>query len=213
MKIDYKPFELDTLEVSNLIDSIKSARFDTDSSKVVVVGIKFDLDTYKVPGVYKFIHRIITDIFRDNEDCLDIIQQGDLYLGIFDAPQDANIKEVIVTLGKLNAAFIVIQNQLKEYFDVTLIHTVVADFGIVYHSSDSIDGWHGYHADNVIHLCNKLLSKEYNRTVLITDSIKMTLRESFAELFYKIVTVDGRDLHLSDVINSSIRDRFKDYMK
>lgn len=65
---------------------------------------------------------------------------------------------------------------------------MAADFGEIMHSMDltPYESWQGIPINNVIALCDEVYSKdkkEYDGVTLISDSIKINLKEEYAKFF------------------------------
>lgn len=124
----------------------------------------------------------------DNNNCTDVLHIGDYYVGIFYAPQTIDIDSVLDTMGILNAAVDILDIKFKNTMPISLSCVMAADFGEIMHSMDlaPYEGWQGAPINNAIALCNEVYSKcnDYYGATLITESIKINLKEEFASFFH-----------------------------
>lgn len=206
MKIDFKSFELES-ELSSIDEMLENCSANTDfqplvsynlrngvmlSNKAAVVCLKIRFNysnlSSEVVKAYRIIDKVMYDIFRDNDSCVDVLHVGHYYIGIFYAPQTINIDDVLDTVGKLNAALSVLDIKFKKNLSMSLGGVMAADFGEIMHSMDlaPYEIWQGTPINNVIALCNYVYSKdkkEYDGITLITDSIKINLKEEYVKFF------------------------------
>lgn len=206
MKIDFKSFELES-ELSSIDEMLENCSANTDfqplvsynlrngvmlSNKAAVVCLKIRFNysnlSSEVVKAYRIIDKVMYDIFRDNDSCVDVLHVGHYYIGIFYAPQTINIDDVLNTVGKLNAALSVLDIKFKKNLSMSLGGVMAADFGEIMHSMDlaPYEIWQGTPINNVIALCNYVYSKdkkEYDGITLITDSIKINLKEEYVKFF------------------------------
>lgn len=205
MKIDLKPFQLES-ELSSidemLTDSSVNMNFQpivsnnrndsvivSNKAAVVCVKVKFNYSklSSEVVNAYRIIDKVMYDIFRDNDSCVDVLHVGHYYIGIFYAPQTINIDLVLDTMGRLNAALSILNIKFKKPLALKLGGVMAADFGEVMHSMelDPYESWQGAPINNVIALCDEVYSKgnEYDGVTLITDSIKINLKEEYIKFF------------------------------
>lgn len=213
MKIDFKPFQLED-ELSNIDEMLENYSSNTDfqpivpynlrdgimlSNKAAIVCIKIRFhysnlsskdvqQRQNIVKAYRIIDKVIYDVFRDNDSCVDVLHVGHYYIGIFYAPQTIDIDNVLDTMGKLNAALSVLDTKFKENLSMSLGGVMAADFGEIMHSMDlaPYESWQGAPIDNVIALCDEVYSKdkkEYDGVTLISDSIKINLKEEYAKFF------------------------------
>ena len=212
MKIDFKSFQLES-ELSNIDEILTSGPVPTDfqpivpynlrdgvmlSNKAAVVCVKviFNHPNLSSKAVkqrndiikaYRIIDKVMYDIFRDNDRCVDVLHVGHYYIGIFYAPQTIGIDNVLDTMGKLNAALSMLDIKFKKNLSMSLSGMIAADFGEIIHSMDltPYESWQGTPINNAIALCNDIYSKgnDYNEVTLITDSIKINLKEEYAKFF------------------------------
>lgn len=70
---------------------------------------------------------------------------------------------------------------------MSLSGMMAADFGEIMHSMDlaPYESWQGIPINNVIALCDEVYSKDsdYNGITVISDSIKINLKEEYAKFF------------------------------
>lgn len=206
MKIDFKPFQLED-ELSSIDEMLTNSYVNTDfqpivpdnlrddimlsnKAAVVCVKVKFNYSNLlpEVVKAYRIIDKVIYDIFRDNDGCVDVVHVGHYYIGIFYAPQTINIDNVLDTMGRLNAALSVLNIKFKKNLSMPLGGVMAADFGEIMHSMDlaPYESWQGIPINNVIALCDEVYSKdekEYDGVTLISDSIKINLKEEYAKFF------------------------------
>lgn len=206
MKIDFKSFELES-ELSSIDEMLESCSANTDfrplvpynlrdevmlSNKAAVVCLKIRFNysnlSSEVVKAYRIIDKVMYDIFRDNDSCVDVLHVGHYYIGIFYAPQTINIDNVLDTMGKLNAALSVLDIKFKKNLSMSLGGVMAADFGEIMHSMDltPYESWQSMPINNVIALCDEVYSKdkkEYDGVTLITDSIKINLKEEYTRFF------------------------------
>lgn len=206
MKIDFKSFELES-ELSSIDEMLTSGSVPTDfqpivpynlrdgvmlSNKAAVVCIKVRFNysslSSEVVKAYRIIDKVMYDIFRDNDSCVDVLHVGHYYIGIFYAPQTIDIDNVLDTMGKLNASLSVLDIKFKKNLSMSLGGVMAADFGEIMHSMDltPYESWQGIPINNVIALCDEVYSKdkkEYDGVTLITDSIKINLKEEYTRFF------------------------------
>ena len=207
MKIDSKPFQLesellsiDEMLANNSVDMdfqpiVSSNRNDSVivSNKAAVVCVKVRFNylnlSSEVVKAYRIIDKVMYDIFRDNDSCVDVLHVGHYYIGIFYAPQTIDIDNVLDTMGILNATIDILDIKFKKIMPMSLSCIMAADFGEVMHSMDlaPYESWQGTPINNVIALCNEVYSKgsDYDGATLITESIKINLKEEFANFFDK----------------------------
>lgn len=205
MKIDSKSFQLesellsiDEMLVNNSVDMnfqpiVSSNRNDSVivSNKAVVVCVKVIFNysnlSSEVVKAYRIIDKVMYDIFRDNDSCVDVLHVGHYYIGVFYAPQTINIDLVLDTMGKLNAALSILDIKFKKNLSMSLGGVMAADFGEIMHSMDltPYESWQGIPINNVIALCDEVYSKDsdYDGVTLITDSIKINLKEEYIKFF------------------------------
>ena len=206
MKIDFKPFHLES-ELSSIEEMLVNCSANTDfqpivpynlrdgvmlSNKAAVVCLKLIFNhsnlSSEIIKAYRIIDKVMYDIFRDNDSCVDVLHIGHYYIGIFYAPQTINIDNVLDTIGKLNAALSVLDIKFKKNLSMSLGGVMAADFGEIMHSMDltPYESWQGMPINNVIALCDEVYSKdkkEYDGVTLITDSIKINLKEEYTRFF------------------------------
>lgn len=206
MKIDSKPFQIesellsiDEMLANNSVDMdfqpiVSSNRNDSVivSNKAAVVCVKVRFNylnlSSEVVKAYRIIDKVMYDIFRDNDSCVDVLHVGHYYIGIFYAPQTINIDDVLDTMGRLNAALSMLDIKFKKNLSMSLGGVMAADFGEIMHSMDltPYESWQGIPINNVIALCDEVYSKdkkEYDGVTLISDSIKINLKEEYAKFF------------------------------
>lgn len=128
------------------------------------------------------------DIFIDNDSCVDVLHVGHYYIGVFYAPQTINIDNVLDTMGRLNAALSILDIKFKKNLDMSFGGVMAADFGEIMYSKGlaPYESWQGAPVNNVIALCEEVYSKdnkEYDGVTLISDSIKINLKEEYAKFF------------------------------
>lgn len=205
MKIDLKPFQLES-ELSSIDEIIENCSANTDfqplvpynlrdgvmlsnKAAVVCVKVRFNYSSLssKVINAYRIIDKVMYDIFRDNDSCVDVLHVGHYYIGVFYAPQTINIDNVLDTMGRLNAALSILDIKFKKNLDMSLGGVMAADFGEIMYSKGlaPYESWQGIPLNNVIALCDEVYSKgnEYDGVTLITDSIKINLKEEYAKFF------------------------------
>ena len=90
-------------------------------------------------------------------------------------------------MGRLNAALSILNIKFNKPLALKLGGVMAADFGEVMHSMelDPYESWQGAPINNVIALCDEVYSKgnEYDGVTLITDSIKINLKEEYIKFF------------------------------
>ena len=206
MKIDFKSFELES-ELSSIDEMLTSGSVPTDfqpivpynlrdgvmlsnKAAVVCVKVRFNYSSLssEVVKAYRIIDKVMYDIFRDNDSCVDVLHVGHYYIGIFYAPQTINIDDVLDTMGRLNASLSVLDIKFKKNLSMSLGGVMAADFGEIMYSKSlaPYESWQGAPVNNVIALCEEVYSKdnkEYDGVTLITDSIKINLKEEYAKFF------------------------------
>lgn len=206
MKIDFKPFHLES-ELSSIEEMLVNCSANTDfqpivpynlrdgvmlSNKAAVVCLKLIFNHSKLSSeiikAYRIIDKVMYDIFRDNDSCVDVLHIGHYYIGIFYAPQTIDIDNVLDTMGRLNAALSILDIKFKKNLSMSLGGVMAADFGEIMHSMDlnPYEIWQGTPINNVIALCDYVYSKdkkEYDGITLITDSIKINLKEEYVKFF------------------------------
>ena len=206
MKLNFKSFELES-ELSSIDEMLENCSANTDfqplvsynlrngvmlSNKAAVVCLKIRFNylnlSSEVVKAYRIIDKVMYDIFRDNDSCVDVLHVGHYYIGIFYAPQTINIDNVLDTMGKLNAALSILDIKFKKNLSMSLGGVMAADFGEIMHSMDltPYESWQGIPINNVIALCDEVYSKdkkEYDGVTLISDSIKINLKEEYAKFF------------------------------
>ena len=205
MKIDLKPFQLES-ELSSIDEMLTDSSVNMDfqpivsnnrndsvivSNKAAVVCVKVRFNysklSYEVVNAYRIIDKVMYDIFRDNDSCVDVLHIGHYYIGIFYAPQTIDIDLVLDTMGRLNAALSILNIKFNKPLALKLGGVMAADFGEVMHSMelDPYESWQGAPINNVIALCDEVYSKgnEYDGVTLITDSIKINLKEEYIKFF------------------------------
>ena len=205
MKIDLKPFQLES-ELSSIDEMLTDSSVNMDfqpivsnnrndsvivSNKAAVVCVKVRFNYSKlsseVVNAYRIIDKVMYDIFRDNDSCVDVLHIGHYYIGIFYAPQTIDIDLVLDTMGRLNAALSILNIKFNKPLALKLGGVMAADFGEVMHSMelDPYESWQGAPINNVSALCDEVYSKgnEYDGVTLITDSIKINLKEEYIKFF------------------------------
>ena len=206
MKIDLKPFQLES-ELSSIDEMIENCSANTDfqplvpynlrdgvmlsnKAAVVCVKVRFNYSSLssKVINAYRIIDKVMYDIFRDNDSCVDVLHVGHYYIGIFYAPQTIDIDMVLDTMGRLNAALSILDIKFKKNLDMSFGGVMAADFGEIMYSKGlaPYESWKGIPINNVIALCDEVYSKdkkEYDGVTLISDSIKINLKEEYAKFF------------------------------
>ncbi len=206
MKIDLKPFQLEH-ELSSIDEMLANSSVNTDfqplvpynlrdgvmlsnKAAVVCVKVRFNYSSLssKVINAYRIIDKVMYDIFRDNDSCVDVLHIGHYYIGIFYAPQTIDIDMVLDTMGRLNAALSILDIKFKKNLDMSFGGVMAADFGEIMYSKSlaPYESWQGIPINNVIALCDEVYSKdkkEYDGVTLISDSIKINLKEEYAKFF------------------------------
>lgn len=206
MKIDLKPFQLENelLNIDEMLtdrsinmnfqpivpDNLRDGVIISNKAAVVCVKVRFNYLNLssEVVKAYRIIDKAMYDIFRDNDSCVDVLHVGHYYIGIFYAPQTINIDLILDTMGKLNAALSILDIKFKKNLSMSLGGVMAADFGEIMHSMDltPYESWQGIPINNVIALCDEVYSKdkkEYDGVTLISDSIKINLKEEYAKFF------------------------------
>lgn len=207
MKINFKPFQLED-ELLNIDEILTDDSINMDfkpivpdslsngvmiSNKAAVICLKLIFNhlnlSSEVVKAYRIIDKVMYDIFRDNDSCVDVLHVGHYYIGVFYAPQTINIDNVLDTMGRLNAAIDILDIKFKKIMPISLSCIMAADFGEVMHSMDlaPYESWQGTPINNVIALCNEVYSKcnDYYGATLITEAIMINLKEEFANFFDK----------------------------
>mgnify|MGYP000780066913 FL=1 len=206
MKIDSKPFQLES-ELLNIDEMLANDSVDMDfqpivsserndsvivsnKAAVVCVKVRFNYSSLssKVVRAYRIIDKVMYDIFIDNDSCVDVLHVGHYYIGVFYAPQTINIDNVLDTMGRLNAALSILDIKFKKNLDMSFGGVMAADFGEIMYSKvlAPYESWQGAPVNNVIALCEEVYSKdnkEYDGVTLISDSIKINLKEEYAKFF------------------------------
>ena len=206
MKIDLKPFQLES-ELSSIDEMIENCSANTDfqplvpynlrdgvmlsnKAAVVCVKVRFNYSSLssKVINAYRIIDKVMYDIFRDNDSCVDVLHVGHYYIGVFYALQTINIDNVLDTMGRLNAALSILDIKFKKNLYMSFGGVMAADFGEIMYSKGlaPYESWQGIPLNNVIALCDEVYSKdnkEYEGVTLISDSIKINLKEEYAKFF------------------------------
>lgn len=205
MKIDLKPFQLEN-ELLNidemLVDDSVNMNFQpivpnnfcgdvmiSNKAAVICVKVIFNYSNLssEVIKSYRIMDKVIYDIFRDNDSCVNILHVGHYYIGIFYAPQTIDIDMVLDTMGKLNAALSILDIKFKKNLSMSLGGVMAADFGEIMYSKGlaPYESWQGTPINNVIILCDEVYSKDndYDGVTLITDSIKINLKEKYIKFF------------------------------
>lgn len=207
MKINLKPFQLES-ELSSIDEMLTDSSVNMDfqpivsnnrndsviiSNKAAVVCLKIRFNysnlSSEVVKAYRIIDKVMYDIFRDNDSCVDILHVGHYYIGIFYTPQTINIDDILDTMGRLNAAIDILDIKFKNIMPMSLSCMMAADFGEIMHSMDltPYESWQGIPINNVIALCDEVYSKcsDYDGATLITEAIKINLKKEFASFFDK----------------------------
>ena len=154
MKIDLKPFQLES-ELSSIDEMLTDSSVNMDfqpivsnnrndsvivSNKAAVVCVKVRFNYSKlsseVVNAYRIIDKVMYDIFRDNDSCVDVLHIGHYYIGIFYAPQTIDIDLVLDTMGRLNAALSILNIKFNKPLALKLGGVMAADFGEVMHSME-----------------------------------------------------------------------------
>lgn len=205
MKIDLKPFQLENELLSideMLVDDSVNMNFQpiipnnfcrdvmiSNKAAVICVKVIFNYSNLssEVVKAYRIIDKVMYDIFRDNDSCVDVLHVGHYYIGIFYAPQTIDIDMVLDTMGKLNAALSILDIKFKKNLSMSLGGVMAADFGEIMYSKGlaPYESWQGIPINNVIILCDEVYSKDndYDGVTLITDSIKINLKEEYIKFF------------------------------
>lgn len=205
MKIDLKPFQLENELLSideMLVDDSVNMNFQpiipnnfcrdvmiSNKATVICVKVIFNYSNLssEVVKAYRIIDKVMYDIFRDNDSCVDVLHVGHYYIGIFYAPQTIDIDMVLDTMGKLNAALSILDIKFKKNLSMSLGGVMAADFGEIMYSKGlaPYESWQGIPINNVIILCDEVYSKDndYDGVTLITDSIKINLKEEYIKFF------------------------------
>ena len=209
MKIDSKPFQLES-ELLNIDEMLASNSVDMDfqplisgehkdsvvvsnKAAVICVKVRFSYINFssEVIKAYRIIDKVMYDIFRDNDSCVDVLHVGHYYTGIFYAPQTINIDNVLDTMGKLNAALSILNIKFKKHLAMKFGGVIAADFGEIMHSVDlaPYDSWQGAPINNVIALCDDVYPEEKDNdgVTVISDSIKINLKEEYAKFFNTVL--------------------------
>ncbi len=205
MKIDSKPFQLES-ELLNIDEMLANNSVDMDfqplissehkdcvvvsnKAAVICVKVRFSYINFssEVIKAYRIIDKVMYDIFRDNDSCVDVLHVGHYYTGIFYAPQTINIDNVLDTMGKLNAALSILNIKFNKLLALKLGGVMAADFGEIMHSMElaPYDSWQGAPINNVIALCDEVYpnEKDNDGVTVISDSIKINLKEEYAKFF------------------------------
>lgn len=190
----YKKYRfLGNYDIISPLDIIEDPRYN---SKMMVVGFTCDTDRVQ-QGI------TLKDIYITKVNGQAIIQPAGLVNGSLvgsdfdiDKQRTNNMEEkrnIKVTLeqaimGKLNAALSVLDIKFKKNLSISLGGVMAADFGEIMHSMDltPYESWQGAPINNVIALCDEVYSKdkkEYDGVTLITDSIKINLKEEYTRFF------------------------------
>lgn len=205
MKIDLKPFQLENELLSideMLVDDSVNMNFQpiipnnfcgdvmiSNKAAVICVKVIFNYSNLssEVVKAYRIIDKVMYDIFRDNDSCVDVLHVGHYYIGIFYAPQTIDIDMVLDTMGKLNAALSILDIKFKKNLSMSLSGVMAADFGEIMYLKGlaPYESWQGTPINNVIILCDEVYSKDsdYDGVTLITDSIKINLKEEYIKFF------------------------------
>lgn len=128
---------VDDIEVSPIaygIDAITN-EYEVASASVVClkVNIQHSDDIAETLKMYRMLQKTIVSIFQDNDDCIDIIIEGDIFIGVFNTPMRRQVDEILETMAKLNALIDILSVKLKANSSpVTISGFVSADYGTVY---------------------------------------------------------------------------------
>lgn len=138
MKIDLKPFQLENELLSideMLVDDSVNMNFQpiipnnfcgdvmiSNKAAVICVKVIFNYSNLssEVVKAYRIIDKVMYDIFRDNDSCVDVLHVGHYYIGIFYAPQTIDIDMVLDIMGKLNAALSILDIKFKKNLSMSL---------------------------------------------------------------------------------------------
>lgn len=229
MKIDSKPFQLES-ELLNIDEMLANDSVDMDfqpivsserndsvivsnKAAVVCVKVRFNYSSLssKVVRAYRIIDKVMYDIFIDNDSCVDVLHVGHYYIGVFYAPQTINIDNVLDTMGRLNAALSILDIKFKKNLDMSFGGVMAADFGEIMYSKGlaPYESWQGAPVNNVIALCEEVYSKdkkEYDGVTLISDSIKINLKEEYAKFFNTELSSTDRSIksYKAYVVNTAM---------
>lgn len=125
------------IEVSPIaygIDAIADG-YEVASASVVClkVNIQHCDDVAETLKIYRMLQKNIVSIFQDNDDCIDIIIEGDIFIGVFNTPMRRQVDEILETMAKLNALIDILSAKLKaNASSVTINGLISADYGTVY---------------------------------------------------------------------------------
>ena len=90
-------------------------------------------------------------------------------------------------MGKLNAALSILNIKFNKLLALKLGGVMAADFGEIMHSMElaPYDSWQGAPINNVIALCDEVYpnEKDNDGVTVISDSIKINLKEEYAKFF------------------------------
>lgn len=182
-------------------DNFRDGVVITNKAIVVCVKVRFNYSNLssEIVKAYRIIDKVMSDIFSNNDSCIDLLHAGHYYIGIFYAPQTINIDSVLDTMGRLNAALSMLDIKFKKNLSISLGGVIAADLGEIMHFTDlaPYESWQGIPINNVIALCDEVYSKdekEYDRVTLISDSIKINLKEEYAKFFNTELSLTDRSI-------------------
>lgn len=80
----------------------RTTNLKDSQGNVVCVKVRFNYSNLssEVVKAYRIIDKVMYDIFRDNDSCVDVLHVGHYYIGVFYAPQTINIDNILDTMGK-----------------------------------------------------------------------------------------------------------------
>lgn len=236
MKFDHRQFDID--ESLHDIDIILQTdnwqyppkrQFSMDLSKgvgecayagVIVVNLRilqYDnslvLDFLKA---YEIAKKMLFDIFRDNTDCIDIFCVSHMFCGIFNTPVKSQVDSMLETMGKLNAAILMIDMKLKK-LNINVRGNCGCDYGVMYHfcnfevSNQTGDdwSWYGRPLDKAILYSESEIKNDKNGTI-ISENVKSNIKEEYANLFSE----DKINIaYYSTLVDTAIYDKWSDLNK
>ena len=128
---------VDDIEVSPIAYGIDVITNEYEVASASVVCLKVNIqhcdEVAETLKTYRMLQRTIVGIFQDNDDCIDMIIEGNIFIGVFNTPMRRQIDEILETMAKLNALIDILSAKLKANASSVAINGLIsADYGTVY---------------------------------------------------------------------------------
>lgn len=216
MKLDIKEFNFEKelqeinkqltsviapFEPSNKFSLNKDDLYECSKGGVLCVCIRtIAYDNSKVEDLllsYEISKKMVVDILRSNDDCVEVLTQGRYFTAIFNASLKSSIDSMIETMAKVNASLSVLNIKLHEKFKIQIEGNTGCDYGVIFRlnnyegakvlenssiTNKKFETWHGSPINQAMIYASSNILNGKNRT-FISPVVKDNLKEEYKKFF------------------------------